>query len=813
MKIKDKLKLQVDDLKNCCSLDAYDFDTTEELEEMKGIIGQERAQEALDVGLDIKNKGFNVFVAGQWGSGRTTFVYEYAKKMAKNEPIPEDIVYAKNFKDYHKTMAIHLKAGEAKNLIDKVYETISFLRKEIENHFISREYENAKKKVLIEYKKKTKEVLEQLNEIGALYDFEFKQSEKGIVSIPLLDGEPMSESEYNSLSDEEYEEMKENSEKLQVESADLFNEIRNIEKEYRERIEDLNKRTGERIVSYNFMELREKYEHNESVIKYLDALQEDIVKHINEFINNDNNNKDNPMMLFKQKNPEQFFNRYKLNLFVDNSDLEHAPVVFETNPTYQNLLGSIEFTVEMGVKKTDFRYIKNGALHRANGGYLIVLAKDILSNPFAWRGLKRALLDEEITIENMSSSYSVFSASSILPEPIPLDVKVIIIGSPRIYHILANYDEEFGKLFKIRSDFDQQNKRNDKNVLKMAQFVTKFCNENDLRHLKKCAVARIIDHSSRMVSNKTKLTARLKTITDIIIEANSMASHENSQYINEEHIKKTLNRRERRDNKYEEAILELFEDGTYLLDVKGEKVGEINGLAVLSTGQHSFGKPNKITVSTFKGKAGIVNIEREVRNSGKVHDKGVLILEGYLGYKFAQDKPLAFTASIVFEQLYGGIEGDSASSTELYAILSSLSGKPISQSIAVTGSVNQRGEIQPIGGINEKIEGFYKICKLKGLNGKQGVMMPIQNVKNLTLKDEVIEAVKAGEFSIYAISHIDEGIEILTGVSAGTMDENGNYPEDTINYLVNEKLIELGRVDEDNETEDDDQDEDEKDKE
>ena len=810
MTIKDELQLKPEELKKCCSLDAYTFETTKDLESMVGIIGQDRAREALDVGLNIKKKGFNIFVAGQWGSGRTTFVNEYAKSIAKNEPVPEDIVYAKDFQNFHNTIAIRLNAGRAKDLIDKVYETISFLRKEIQNHFISKEYENAKKQILIEHKKETKEVLEELNKIGALYDFEFKQSEKGIVSIPLSDGEPMSEEEYNNLTDEEYEEMKENSEKLQVESADLFNQIRNIEKDYRDSIDDLNKSMGERIVKYNFLELRNEYSENNSVIKYLDALQEDIVKHINEFINNDNDVKDNPMMLFKNKDSERFFDRYKLNLFVDNSELKNAPVVFETNPTFQNLLGSIEFTVEMGVKKTDFRYIKNGALHRANGGYLIVLAKDILSNPFAWRGLKRALLDEEITIESMSSSYSVFSASSIKPEPIALDLKVIVIGTPRIYHILANYDEEFGKLFKIRSDFDQQNDRNDKNILKMAEFISKYCRENELRHLEKDAVAHLIDYSSRMVANKKKLTAHLKTISDIIVEADTIANREKTDFINSEHIEKTLNRRERRDNKYEEAILELFEDGTYLLDVSGKKVGEINGLAVLSTGQHSFGKPNKITVSTYKGKAGIINIEREVRKSGSVHDKGVLILEGYLGYKFAQDKPLAFTASIVFEQLYGGIEGDSASSTELYAILSSVAGVVINQSIAVTGSVNQRGEIQPIGGINEKIEGFYKICKLKGLTGNQGVMMPIQNVKNLTLKDEVIEAVRDGMFSIYAISHIDEGIEILTGIPAGELEEDGQYPEGTINYLVNEKLIELGS-DDTNETEDEEKDEEQSD--
>ena len=514
---------------------------------------------------------------------------------------------------------------------------------------------------------------------------------------------------------------------------------------------------------------------------------------------NDNNKKsqDNPLMMFRGQDSEKFFERYKLNLFVDNSELDSAPVIFETNPTYQNLIGTIEYTVEMGVKKTDFRHIKNGALHRANGGYLIVLAKDILANPFAWKGLKRALLDEKVTIESMHSTYSAFSASTIKPEPIDVDVKVIVIGEPRIYHLLSAYDEEFGKLFKIRAEFDYETERTKENLLKMSKFIGSYCRDNKLRHLTKDGVAKIIDYSTRLVSDKNKLSARLKSITEILVEANTISKKDGLDFINKESIEKTIKRKEYRDNRYEEKILELFDEGTYLINVSGKKVGEINGLAVISTGQYSFGKPNKLTVSTFKGKKGIVNIEREVRSSGKIHDKGVLILSGYLGHKFAKDKTLAFTASVVFEQLYGGIEGDSASSTELYAILSSLANIPINQSIAVTGSVNQRGEIQPIGGINEKIEGFYKICKMKGLNGEQGVMMPVQNVKNLVLKDEVIQAVKEDKFHIYAIEHIDQGIEILTGKKA----ENGNFPKGSINYLVNQRLIELAKNGDDEEEE------------
>lgn len=802
MTIKDELRLPVEKLNECCTMESYDFKTTKDIDGIKDIIGQRRAKEALNFGLDIRKKGFNIFVAGQWGTGRSTLVNKLVKEKAQKGNAPDDYVYAKDFEKKYNPKVIRLERGEGKKFIDLIYETISFLRKEIENYFSGKDYENAKNEVLYEYKNKTQDIIDELNEIGRIYDFKFKQTEKGIVSIPLsADGQPMSEEEYNSLSDDEYSEMRDRSEELQIESADLFNDIRRLEKEYQDSIEQLNKSVGERIVSYNLIDLRKDYNENETVQKYLDALKGDIVKHINRFINTGKDQSQNPMMLFTKQNTEDFFDRYKLNLFIDNSETDCLPVVFETNPTYQNLVGSIEYTVQMGVRKTDFTHIKPGALHRANGGYLILLAKDILQNPFAWKGLKRALLDEKVTIESMYSSYTAFSASTLKPEPIELDIKVIIVGDPRVYHLLSIYDEEFAKLFKVRADFDYENNRNDKTVLKTAQYISAFCKEHKLRHLTKDAVGKIIEHSSRLASDKRKLSAKLKTVTDIMMEADYFAEKEGKDFIDSNHISKTLKIREYRDNRYEEKIIELFEDGTYLLDVTGKKVGEINGLAVISTGQHSFGKPSKITVSTYKGKKGIVNIEREVRTSGSSHDKGVMILAGYLGDKFAQDKTLAFTANIVFEQLYSGIEGDSASSTELYAILSSLSRLPINQSIAVTGSINQRGDIQPIGGVNEKIEGFYKICKLKGFNGDQGVIIPKQNVKNLILKPEVIEAVERGDFHIYAIENVDQGIEILTGVKAGRENDEGEFPEATVNFLVNKRLDELGTFEDDEEEE------------
>ena len=461
--------------------------------------------------------------------------------------------------------------------------------------------------------------------------------------------------------------------------------------------------------------------------------------------------------------------------------------------TYVGRYNSIEYQNEMGVMKTDFTMIKPGALHRANGGYLILLAKDILSNPYSWKSLKRSLLDESVTIDSRASSSGALVSQTIKPEPIQIDVKVIIIGDYYTYAILSAYDEEFQKLFKVMVDFDVDMERNKENIDQFARFVSTKCQMEGLSHFSPPAVALLVEHATRLADDQTKITAHLKTLGDIIIEADAWANYYKEAVVTHEHVKKALDERKIRANKYEEETLDLFKEGTYLIDVDGFRIGEINGLAVLGTGQYSFGKPSKITVSTYQGRQGIINIEREARTSGKIHDKGVMILTGFLGRMFAQDKPLALTASIVFEQLYSGIDGDSASSTELYALISDLSGVPINQAIAVTGSVNQRGYIQPIGGVNEKIEGYFKVCKIKGFNGNQGVIIPIQNVKNLMLDPEIVEAVRMETFHIWAISHVDEGLEILTGRKTGKRTKDGTFEKGTIYALVDQRLQHLAK--------------------
>lgn len=787
----EKYKVPVERLKKKCDIDCLNFKNTSDLKPLQGIIGQERAAHALNFGLSVKKKGYNIFVSGQSGTGRNSYVKLITEKKAEEKKIPDDWIYVYNFKNPHSPIALNFRLGMGKEFVKDMENTIKQLKKEIEKAFTSRDYENMKNALIQQYEMKTQRTIDMLNEVAEKYGFKFTQTKNGLISVPLKDGQPMSESEYRNLSAEEFEELRRRSNELSLETVELFNKLRNLEGEFREKLRELDADTASNVVKFHINKLKEKFNYNRKIYEYLDMLREDIVENLDKFKKDTDDVSDNPFAMFQLKSTASFFERYKVNLFIDNSEKKCAPVIFETNPTYYNLVGSVEYKNEMGVMKTDFTQIKPGVLHEANGGYLVLQVKDLLTNPFAWQGLKRALITDEVNIESLGKQLGYVITTSLKPQPIPLDLKVILIGDPYTYFLLYNYDEEFKKLFKIMADFDIEMGRDEENILKMARFIATHCEKEDLRHFDRDAVGRVVEYSSRLADSQNKLSSRFNQIVEILYEADSWAEADGSDIVTVKHIEKAIAEKIFRNNKYEEKILEMFDAGDYLIDVEGEKIGEINGLAVTGTGEYKFGKPSKITVATYRGKAGIINIEREVKTSGKIHDKGVMIISGYLGYKYAQDKPMALSASIVFEQLYSGVDGDSASSTELYAILSSIAKVPIRQYIAVTGSVNQRGEIQPIGGVNEKIEGFFKVCKLKGLTGNQGVMIPHQNVKNLMLKDEVVQAVKEGKFHIYSVKTIDEGIEILTGIPAGKKDEKGNYPEGTIHYLVNKRLKEL----------------------
>lgn len=783
--MQESYKVPLSRLKRKYDLTKFDFATTRQIKMSKDIIGQERGIKALNFGLSIKKKGYNIFVSGIPGTGRNSHSYSIAKSFAETRNTPDDWCYVYNFKKPENPIAIRLKPGGGIIFKKKMKDFMDKLKIEIPKSFSSKEYEDKKSEVYHYYQKKIEEIIDELNHMAKEYNFIFKQTEKGLLSIPLIEGRPMKESEIENLSEEEIVDIRKNSTQLISKAFDIVKKIRQIEEELRLKMKKLNEETAFEVVNFYSTRIESLFIENKAVINYINEVNQSIVENIDKFIEEEETN-ELQVLLNRGKKNEEFFTRYEINLFIDKSNKEGAPVIKETNPTYYNLLGKIEHVNELGMLKTDHTRIRPGAIHEANGGYLIIQARDILTSPGAWEGLKRALITEEARIENIGKESIL--PETITPEPIPLDLKVIIIGDNYTYQLLYVYDDDFKKLFRIRADFDIEMDRNEDNVRKLVSFIAHHCNEEGLKPFHSEAIGRMLEHGSRLAEHQNKLTTRFNEMVEIMYEADAWADYEGSSIVLEKHVNKAIDEKIYRNNKYEEKLQELIAEGTILINTSGYKVGEINGLSVMGSGQYSFGRPNKITVTTYAGKEGIINIEREVNISGSSHDKGVMILSGYLGEKFATKHPLSLSARITFEQSYGIIDGDSASSTELYALLSSLSNLPINQGIAVTGSVNQKGMIQPIGGVNEKIEGYFNICKLKGLTGEEGVIIPYQNIDNLMLNDEVIEAVKERKFSIYAIKTIDEGIEILTGVRAGKRDENGNFEEGTVSYLVQQKL-------------------------
>ncbi|ARE89218.1 Lon protease 1 [Clostridium formicaceticum] len=787
----DQFRLKPEALTSPCRIEDLGFETTAELEALKGIIGQDRAVEALEFALKIKKKGYNVFIAGLSGTGRNSYAHSITEKFAKDMEIPNDWIYVFNFKNPDIPKALSMETGLGLQFKKDIEGMIEILKKEIPIAFNGREYETKKNEILRTFQQKNQEIVGELNNTAQNSGFLFKESEQGLITVPLKDDRPMTQEEYNNLSVEEMEEIRHRSNQLSLETLEILNKLRGLEEQLRDAVKRLDKKIAYDIINYHINKLTQRYGHRRELREFMNEVEEDILENIEAFKKEKEQKEPEELLMMPLQFNENFFNRYKVNLLINNAALRHAPIINETNPTFSNLLGTIEYKNEMGILKTDFMEIKPGSLHRANGGFLIIQAKEILSQPHAWETLKRTLKTGEINIESLNKQMGYVVTSSLKPQPIPIDVKVIIIGDASIYHLLFSMDEDFKKLFKIMADFDVEMEKNQENVMKMAKFIAAHCREVGLKDFDKTAVARIIEYSSRLADHQNKLSSRFNQIVEVLYEADTWAQLEGVDQVTKQHVEKAIQKKIHRNSKYEEKLNEMFEEGTLLIDVVGEKIGQINGLAVMGTGEHSFGKPSRITVSTYQGKAGIINIEREVKKSGSLHDKGVLILSGYLGCKYAQEKPMSLSVSVSFEQNYSMIDGDSASSTELYAILSSIAQVPIKQNIAVTGSVNQKGEIQPIGGVNEKIEGFFDICKRKGLTGEQGVMIPKQNIKNLMLKEEVIKAVKESKFHIYAIGHVEEGIEILTGIPAGEKNHKGEYPKETINGLITSKLKNL----------------------
>jgi len=781
-----KNELTYKQLKNLCDPNVFDFETTEELDNEGLVYGQERGINALQFGLNIKAKGYNLYIEGPSGVGKTMYSKQYVSDIASKQKTPDDWCYIYNFDNPNEPIAVSLPAGEGKVFVQTMETFIDDVKKYLKKTFNNDDFEKEKTLIKQKYEERREKLLDNLNKETLKNDFQVKAAPNGIYMLPVYEGKALDEAEFEKLDDSIKQGYEEKSNIVQEQIMEVISQLKIIEKESEQKIDEWRSNIALLTINSYINPIRSSYKKNTKIVSFLDNVKKDILKNITHFINEDICPQPTPQAP-KPETVKPWLN-YRINLFVDNSNTVGSPVIMDSNYSYQNLFGKLEYENQYGMLRTDYTMLKSGIIHKANGGYLILQAQDLLSNQFCYDTLKKALLVKESSIDNNMEQRSSTVMISLKPEPIPLDVKVLLIGNAQIYHTLLSLDPDFKKLFKIKVEFEESAPRNNENILRLAKFVHSYCEKEGYLPLDKGAMAKVVEFASRLSDDKEKLSTHFNEIGEIVSEASTWAKLSRKKIITADYIDKALKKRIERLKKYDQKYSEMIEENTLLIDTEGYKTGEINGLTVMSIGDYTFGKPAKITANTYMGKTGVVNVERETEMSGPTHSKGVLILRGYLGEKFAQDFPLSLTASLCFEQLYNGVDGDSASSTECYAILSSLSGIPINQSIAVTGSVNQKGHIQPIGGVNEKIEGFYNVCKKRGLNGEQGVMIPIQNVRNLHLSDEIIESVKTNKFHVYAVSTIDEGIEILTGVPAGKQNKDGKFPAGTINYLVYEKL-------------------------
>ncbi len=767
-----------------------------EIDKYDGLIGQQRAGKAIDFGLNIKKKGYNIFVCGNEGVGKLSFSKKFVMEKAATEAVPNDICYVYNFQNPKESKALLLEAGRGSELKECMEELIAVLLEELSKLYNTREFESKKNSILKEYQEKRDIAIKHITDKAKEREFGVKTTTTGIYFMPIVDDELITEEQYEKLDEKERENIAIISDEIQQEASEVMRMIKTIEKIAKDKLSELEYSEALFLVGRHIGVIMDLFSDKKAVLDYLKNVKEDILNNIDSFSEDDSAEDVAYTLLpwYSKKSGDEVFYKYKVNVIVDNKDLKGAPVIIEHNPTYINLVGEIEYDSEFGNLSTDFLKIKSGVLHKANGGYLILKAHDVVSNIHVWETLKRVLNAKELSIEPIKEYSTGLVVGYIKPEQIPLNVKIIITGSAFYYELLDYYDEQFRDLFKIRADFDYEMSANEKNITEFFGFINYFVEKEKLLSFTQEAVFKILEYSQRVSGSQNKLSTNFAELSEILIESDEWAKQDGKDKITNEYVEKALNERLYRNSLYEEKLNELLDEQIIMIETKGEKIGQINGLTVIQAGDYEFGKPAKITATTSVGKIGIVNIEKEAEMSGNIHDKGIQVLSGFLEQTYAQDFPMSLSCRICFEQSYNGIDGDSASSTELYAILSSLSSVPINQEIAVTGSINQFGEIQPIGGVTHKIEGFFELCKKRELTGNQGVIIPTQNINDLVLKDEVIEAVKENKFHIYHISHINEGIEILTGVKAGELNEKNKFPVNSIHGKVYKKLKEFHKA-------------------
>lgn len=789
-------QLSASELRRSCDPSSLGFENTNDLPDLQEVIGQPRAIRALELGSEVAGPGYNTFVLGVSGSGRTTLSLEYLQRKAANEPIPDDWCYVNNFDNPRHPKALRLPAGSGVKFSQDMQALIQHSAQAISRTFESDEYIQERDRLLGELKKGQETEFIRLQKHVEKFSFIIVRTPYGFALVPAVQGKPLKPEEIEALSDEQREKLSQLQTKLEEEVEKTLRKLREIENDTNLKLKELNEHTVLFSLGPLIGELKTKYSSQEGVLSHLEAIQKDIVAVADQFSAKQT---ENPSPGASQPTQQEWAHRYEVNVLVDHSQETGAPVINESHPSYTNLLGRIEHEVTMGASRTDFTMIQPGALHLANGGYLILPARDLLTNPYAWDGLKRVLRDGELRIVELANQLGLLSTVTLEPEPIPLKIKVFIVGSPMLYYLLRNYDEDFPKLFKVRAEFGTSMERNPEAEREYGLFVKSVVVDNELPAFDKSAVARIIDHSSRLAEDQNRLSTRFGMIADLVRESAYWSKHTGSPgegLVDDNAVQRAIKESIYRSNLIEERIQEMISQGAIMIDVSGKAVGQINALSVMLLGDYAFGRPSRVSATAYPGKGGVVDIERQADLGGPIHTKGVLILTGYLGKRYGREKSLSLSAHLTFEQSYEGVEGDSASAAELFALLSAIADIPLRQDLAITGSVNQRGQIQAIGGINEKIEGFFTTCKMKGLTGEQGVIIPASNLVNLMLNEQVTEAVDKGQFHIWPIQEVEEGLRLLTGLEPGERQEDGSYPEGTFNYILMEQLEAFSRAEE-----------------
>jgi lon-related putative ATP-dependent protease len=782
MAIKELLP---DETTKIIDLAQLSFKTTNDLKPLDGIIGQDRAIRAINLAMEMDFPGYNVFVTGRAGTGRTTIVKGMLQKYAGSNSTPDDCCYVYNFKEPDSPAAISLPAKMACQFQDDMQRLINTLKNEIKLAFRSEKYEDQKMFITNQFNDKKRVVFEQLNSTAKKLGLQIQNTPTGFQTVVIKDNKPMTPEEFENISEDEKENIKKRIQEMENKIADAVREIAKLDMEAHRSLSKLDEQVAGFVVEQYMHDIKEKYKDQQEVEEYLEEVRVDIIISIEDFLGGVE--KEEEKVNLRQEKTSHF-RKYEVNVVVDNSRLKGKPVIYESNPTYNNLFGRIEKYAEFGTYTTDFTMIKAGSLLKANGGYLITNAYQMFKNPFVYEALKRTIRNQEIRIEDVSEFYGVAPVSSLKPKPIPLNLKIILIGWPNLYHFLQGYDEDFSRIFKVRADFDYETNFDQNTMIQYAQFIKKFVEEEKLLPFDKTAIREIMYYGHRLVEDQEKLSLQFGSLARIIRESNFWASKLNKKIIKGEHVRKAIEEYEYRHSLIEEKIQEMINKDIFKIVVEGESVGQINGLSVYQMGDYSFGRPNRITAKTYIGNENVVHIERKARLSGKIHDKGVYVLSGFFNWKFGEYIPLSFSASLAFEQSYSTIDGDSASSTELYALISSLADVPINQGIAVTGSVNQNGEVQAIGGVNQKIEGYFKVCKAKGFTGKQGVIIPASNEEHLMLREEIQTAIRNGQFHIYSVENIEDGLKILTGMAAGKRNKKGSFQKNTLYQKVEERL-------------------------